>query len=69
MEEYFPSDHYITEAFAKLLLGFNEGNAAQTILVDIMWGAKDINKENVEFYNATDIGEPVYDENFDLSPP
>ena len=68
MEEYTPKDHYVMVGFEKILFGFNEGEQAQTIVVDIMWGLKGINKTKVDYYNASDIGEPIWDKDFDLSP-
>lgn len=67
MEEYFEEDYYITQAFAKTVSGFNDGDYAQTIVVDIMWGVDTINKTKVDFFNASDIGEPIWDHDFDMS--
>ena len=47
--------------FEKILFGFNEGDQAQTIVVDIMWGLEGINKTGVDYYNASDIGSAIWD--------
>lgn len=67
MEQYTPYDHYVMVAFRKILFGFNEGDQAQTIVVDIMWGVEGINKTNVDYFNASDIGRATWDKEFDLS--
>ena len=67
MEEYFAKDYYITQALDKVMTNFNEGQYAQTIVVDIMWGVDNINKTKVDFFNASDIGEPIWDGGFDMS--
>ena len=51
-----------------MLNGFNEGTTGYSIVVDIIWGVKGINKEKVDFFNASDIGTAIWDENFDLTP-
>tara|TARA_B110000285_G_C15003175_1_gene552469 strand:+ start:288 stop:695 length:408 start_codon:yes stop_codon:yes gene_type:complete len=68
MEQYTPYDHYVMVAFRKILFGFNEGDQAQTIVVDVMWGVEGINKTNVDYFNASDIGRAIWDKEFDLSP-
>jgi len=46
----------------KHLNAFNQNElSAQTIRVDIMWGIAGINKEGVDFYNASDIGKVDWD--------
>ena len=68
MEQYTPYDHYVMVAFRKILFGFNEGDQAQTIVVDVMWGVEGINKIEVDYFNASDIGRAIWDKEFDLSP-
>ena len=55
--------------FDNIMNGFNEGNHAQTIIVDIMWGLKGINKVGVDRFNASDIGVADWDLTFDPTPP
>lgn len=43
------------------------GEQAQTIVVDMMWGVEGINKTNVDFFNASDIGTTIWDNEFDMS--
>ena len=49
------------------MTNFNDGQYAQTITVDIMWGVQNINKSAVDFFNASDIGTPIWDNSFDMS--
>ena len=67
MEEYFTKDHYITQALDKTMQEFNDGQYAQTIVVDIMWGVENINKTGVDFFNASDIGTAIWDNEFEMS--
>ena len=53
MEQYFGEEHPAQVAFDKIVYGFNEGDQAQSIVVDIMWGVKGINKEGVDRFNAS----------------
>lgn len=70
-EQYFPSQHPITRAFDQAAGVFNEGTTAPTITVDVMWGLDGvgINKTGVDFYNASDLGQPIWDLSFDASDP
>jgi hypothetical protein len=34
-----------------------------------MWGVKAINKNGVDFFNASQIGTAIWDDNFDVTPP
>lgn len=34
-----------------------------------MWGVDTINKTKVDFFNASDIGETIWDDEFDMSDP
>lgn len=66
-EQYFADDYPLTVAFRKTIDGFNDGDYAQTIVVDIMWGLEAINKTGVDFFNASDFGEAIWDTSFDMS--
>jgi hypothetical protein len=69
MEQYFKADHEVTLAFSKVTNDFNEGTQGQSIIVDIMWGVVGIDKEGVDFFNASDVGKAIWDYEFDLSEP
>lgn len=69
MELFFPDNAPIVHAFHKIVYGFNDGNAGQSIVVDIMWGVDGINKTGVDFYNASQIGSAIWDKNFNPSSP
>lgn len=69
MEQYFPSDHLLQVSFNKIVNDFNEGDQGQSIVVDIMWGVNGINKTGVDFYNASQIGQAIWDDGFDMSQP
>ena len=56
-------------AFDHTLNAFHDGDQGQSIVVDIMWGISGINKTGVDFFNASDIGKPIWDPNFDMSDP
>lgn len=68
MERYFPPDHPNSLALDVMIGGFNDGKVGQSIVVDLMWGLKGIDKSDVYYYNASDIGEPLWDEEFDMTP-
>ena len=68
MERYFPPGHPVTGAFDVLIGGFNEGNQGQAIVVDLMWGLDGIDKSKVDYYNASDIGEAKWKDDFDVVP-
>ena len=51
-----------------LIGGFNEGKQGQSIVIDLMWGLTGIDKSNVVYYNASDLGEPIWDDEFDMTP-
>jgi len=66
-EQYFADDYPLSVAFRKTIDGFNDGDYAQTIVVDIMWGLEGINKTGVDFFNASDLGEAIWDTSFEMS--
>lgn len=68
MENYFPQNHPITGAFDVLIGGFNAGEQGQSIVVYIMWGLDGIDKSKVDYYNASDIGEAKWKDDFDVVP-
>ena len=68
MERYFPQSHPITGAFDVLIGGFNEGSNGQSIVVELMWGLDGIEKSNVDYYNASDLGEAKWKQDFDPLP-
>ena len=68
MERYFPQDHPITGAFDVLIGGFNEGKQGQSIVVELMFGLEGIDKSKVDYYNASDLGEPVWKQDLDVIP-
>ena len=69
MEQYFEDEHPIQASVDATLTGFNEGDFAQTLVVEIMWGLDSINKTGVDYYNASDIGHANYDYDFEMSDP
>ena len=68
MEDYFFPSHYAAIALNQAIDGYNEGDLAQSIVVDVMWGVDSINKTVVDYYNASDIGTAIWDNTFDPSP-
>lgn len=69
MEQLFPAKHQIQLAFEHTLSSFHDGDQGQSIVVDLMWGVQGINKTGVDFFNASDIGTPIWDDAFDMSDP
>jgi hypothetical protein len=68
MEAYFFPSHFLAIATEKVLTGFNENEmTSQTIVVDVMWGLEGISKEGVDYYNASDIGTVIWDDDFDVA--
>ena len=51
-----------------LIGGFNEGKQGQSIVIDLMWGLTGVDKSVVTYYNASDLGEPIWDNEFDMTP-
>lgn len=68
MEDIVKHDHYLYQAFERLVSGFHDGDQGQSIVVDFIWGTNGLNKTGVDFYNASQIGTVIWDEEFDLSP-
>ena len=68
MENFFTEDHFATQALNKMANDFHEGETGSAIFVDIMWGVDGIDKDGVDFFNASDIGKAIWDEDFDMSP-
>jgi len=69
MEDIVKEEHYVKQAFNKLLYEFNDGDQGQSIIVEFVWGTNGINKTGVDHFNASDIGKPIWDDNFDISHP
>ena len=53
MEQYFKDGHYLSDAFLKHRDDFNEGEQAQTIVVDVMFGVTAIDRTGTDFFNAS----------------
>lgn len=64
-EQYFTDDHYITKVDSLINENFESG--LYDIYVNVYWGIKSINRENVDRWNPEDIGDAVLDDEFDLS--
>ena len=69
MEQYFKYEHQVWQAFETIAFDYNDGDYSQTIDVDLMWGIEGINKTQVDFFNASDIGSTIWDKDFDMSHP
>lgn len=69
MEDIVKEDHYMYKAFARLVFDFHDGDQGQSIVVDFIWGTDGLNKTGVDYYNASQIGSVIWDDQFDLSPP
>ena len=69
MEDIVKEDHYLRRAFDRLVFDFHDGDQAQSIVVDFVWGTDGLNKTGVDYYNASQIGSVIWDDQFDLSPP
>lgn len=67
MEDYFYPKHYMSVGLNTHLDEFNPGGLPLGITVDVMWGIDGINKTGVDFFNASQIGTPIWDEEFDIT--
>ena len=67
MEQYFWANHYVAKGMSTVTSLYNKESQGQNSVVDIMWGLEGINKTEVSFYNASDIGTPIYDDSFNFS--
>ena len=66
-EEYLPNGHFIIKAksiITKQFLVQLEGDFTD---VDIIFGVKSLNKEEVQWWDPNGIGKPIWDRNFDIT--
>jgi predicted RND superfamily exporter protein len=66
-EEYLPLDHPLILTRDTIENDFVAGSGTNSIRVSIYFGIKDINKEKVSMWDPEDLGEIIYDDDFDMS--
>jgi hypothetical protein len=65
-EDFFHEDHYIPTVARVMFEEFSKGNLFE-LNVNVFWGVKGINKEQVDYWDPSDMGEAQLDDQFDLS--
>lgn len=66
-EEYLPAEHPLILNRDIIENEFAAGSSANSIRVSIYFGIKDINKEKVSMWDPEDLGEIIYDDDFDMT--
>ena len=68
-DEMLPEDHPIMVTGQLLQNTFSKNSdQAGAFMVSIVWGVKDLDRSNVGLWDPTEIGELVWDEDFDIVP-
>lgn len=62
----FPDDHKISKIKRIITQEFDKGGPID-LEVNLFWGVKDINKQNISIWDPRDIGEAILDDQFDMS--
>jgi len=69
-EEYLPAEHPILAVMKTLEDDFTvTENSADNLMVGIHWGIDGLDRSSVEAWEVTSLGELVFDDNFDMTPP
>ena len=63
-EEFIDPENPLIKTFVIITEDFGSTEMIKT-KVDYLWGVKDIDRSEETFWNASYIGEPVFDEKFD----
>ena len=64
-----PEDHPIMVTGKLLSDTFSKtSEQAGAFMVSIVWGVKDLDRSNVGLWDPTELGELVWDDNFDIVP-
>ena len=66
-EEYLPLDHPLIINRDIIESEFAAGSNANSIRVSMYFGVKDINKEQVSMWDPDDLGEVIFDDDFDMT--
>lgn len=66
-EEFLPSDHELMQVWQTVEKNFPVG-AIVELNIDIFWGVKDVNRDDVVKWEPSYVGEVIWDDSFDLSP-
>ncbi len=67
-EEWLPDDVGMMRTINIVTEEFNAGENDAVVRVYIYWGTEDIKKGGVGRWDAEDLGELVWDDNFNLAP-
>ena len=65
-EEYLPTDHPLIKTRDTIENDFVAGGGTNSIIVSIFFGIKDIDKSKVSMWDPTNLGEVIYDDDFDM---
>jgi hypothetical protein len=69
-EEYLPDEHPILAIMKVLENDFTvTENSVDNLMVNIHWGIDDLDRSSVRSWEVTDLGELIFDDYFDVSPP
>lgn len=68
-DEMLPEDHPIMVTGKLLSDTFSKtSEQAGAFMVSIVWGVKDLDRSNVGLWDPTELGELVWDDDFDIVP-
>lgn len=65
-EQLFPDNHRISRIKKIITQEFDKGGPID-LEVNLFWGVKDINKQNISEWDPRDIGEAILDDQFDMA--
>lgn len=67
-EHYLPLDHPLTVGWDLSKNAFHNGKDGAKLSVEVMWGVKDKDDSNAAMWDPDDLGEIIWDDEFDMSP-
>ena len=64
--KYMDEDHYIQKSFS-MLQDYKSLPTQYSVQVYLVWGVKDLDESDNNYWDSYDIGEPVWDDDFQLA--
>lgn len=61
--------HFLKKTMKNLFDDFPAGDDGNSIEVSLIWGLKKVDSSDADYYDPSDKGKVVYDNDFDVSPP
>ena len=66
---YWEKQGEIQQQIVKALFGFHQRLPPPPLKLDFVWGLKGIDNSEVNDFDVTDLGQPLWDSDFDISSP